>query len=110
MASSKRMREEKEVNRANKIDNRRGRTRYPQRPLVKHRQNISNRQLAWSRNARVMASKCVELVRVGCGNKRFAKLRRDFHRLAIQIEKALVKVAQLDRIKAIYLVNQTLPN
>ena len=58
-------------------------------------------ELRRSRNTRVMPSERVQPMRVGGGDQWFAKARRHPFRAAIRIEKALVKVAELNRIEAI---------
>ena len=49
-----------------------------------------------------MAAKSVEPMRVGGGDQWFAKARRHSFRAAIRIEQAYVKMAELDRVEAIY--------
>ena len=102
------MSKEKEVNRARKIDNRRGRTHDPARSTPQGRKDFFNRDLSWARDARVVAPKRVQLVRIRCGDKRFPKLRRFFHGSAVQIEKSFVKMTKLDRVEAIDLIEKTL--
>ena len=58
-------------------------------------------ELRRSGNTRVMPSERVQPMRIGGGDQWFAKARRHPFRAAIRIEKALVKVAVLDRIEAI---------
>ena len=48
-----------------------------------------------------MPSERVQPVRIGCGDQWFAKTPRHFFRATIRIEKALVKMTELDRIEAI---------
>src|SRR5207249_1436747 len=109
-ADSRRVREKEEVNRAGKIDNRRGRTDHPPRTVSQRCKNILNRQLIRSRDTRVMPAKRVQLVGVGRSDQRFAKLRGHFHRPAVQIEKAFVKVTKLDRIETIDLSKKPFAN
>ena len=52
-------------------------------------------------HARVMTSKSAELVCVGSRNQRFAKFFRYLRRVPIGIEKALVKMTELNRVEAI---------
>ena len=90
-----------EIDRAHQIAQAAGRTRQPKRAGAQGIEDTLDSELRRSRNARVMPSEGVQPVRIGGGDQWFAKARRHPFRAAIRIEKALVKVAQLNRIEAI---------
>ena len=52
----------------------------------------------------------MQLMRIGRCNQRFVEFRRDFHRAAIQVEHALVKMTELNRVEAIDFSQQSLPD
>src|SRR5438309_11501004 len=53
-----------------------------------------------------MTPESVQLVRVGSRDQRFAKLGGHFRSAPIWVEQSLVKMAELDRVKAIDLFKQ----
>ena len=69
--------------------------------LPERAQNRFDCHLGWARYAGVMSAESVEAMRIGGGEERFAVRDRDGSRPAIEIEPALVKMADLDRIEAI---------
>ena len=72
--------------------------------------NSFRRERRRSWHARVMTSKSAELVCVGSRNQRFAKFFRYLRRVPIGIEQALVKMTELNRVKAIDFIDQPFPN
>src|SRR6202022_1504936 len=54
-----------------------------------------------------MTAESVQLVRVGSRDQRFAESGRHFRRAPIWVEHSFVKMAELDRVKAIDLVEKT---
>ena len=54
-----------------------------------------------------MTPESVQLVRVGCRDQRFAKLGGHFRSAPIWVEQSFVKMAELDRVKAIDLFEKT---
>ena len=53
-----------------------------------------------------MVSESVQPVRIGSGDQRFPKPGRYFFRAAVQVEEALMKMAELYRVKAIHFCKQ----
>ena len=100
------MSKEKEIDRTNKIDNRRRRTDDPARSIHQRRENIFHRKLSWARDAGVVPSKRMQLVRIRRSYKRLTALPGHFHGPAVPIEKSLVKMTELDRVKGIDLVEK----
>src|SRR6202011_986080 len=64
-------------------------------------------QRRWARNACVITAESVQLVGVGSRDQRFVKLRGYFCRAPILVEQSFVKMAELDRVKAIDLFEKT---
>src|SRR5437016_11060398 len=54
-----------------------------------------------------MTPESMQLVRVGSGDQRFAKLSGHFCRAPIWVEQSFVKMTELDRVKTIDLVEKT---
>src|SRR5207244_13213339 len=82
-------------------------TRQAKRATTRSGKATLGRQSTRSRNARVMTSKRSQLMRVGSGDQRFAKLSGHFRRAPIWVEQSFVKVTELDRVKTIDLVEKT---
>ena len=106
-SKSERMRQEDPINRADKIDNRRRRTRYATRTRAEHSENIFDRQRGRPRNARVMTPEGMQLVRIRSSDQWFAKLSGHLRRTPIWIEQSFVEVTELDRVKTIDLIKKT---
>lgn len=69
--------------------------------LPERAQDRLDRHLGRARNAGIMRPESVEPMRIGGGKQRFAMRGRGCARPAIEIEPALVKMTDLDRIEAI---------
>jgi len=109
-ADSRWVSKEKEINRAGEISNRRRRTYDPARSIPQCRENVLHRELFWAWDACVVPSERMQLMRIRRSNKRFTELRGHFRGPAVQIEKSLVKMTELDRVKAIDLIDQSFAN
>ena len=101
------MREENEIDRAGKIDNRAGWACQPERAAPQTGEHIFRRQLELRRHTRIMAAESMQPMRVRCCDQRFAKFRRDRGRAAVRVQEAFVKMTKLDRVEAIDFRNQT---
>lgn len=108
-AKPDRMDEKEEINHAHEINRRRRWAYHLTRPAPESRKYILDRELAWTRNARVMTAKRVKLMSIRCGNQRFIILRGHFYRPAIQIEQSFMEMTKLDRIEAIDILQKPLP-
>ena len=101
------MGEKDEINRADKIDNRRRRTGQAKRPAPQTRENSLGRWVRQGGHARVMATERMQTMRVRCSNQWLTELLCDPGGTSVRVQESFVKVAILDRIEAIHLRNQS---
>src|SRR2546423_14106291 len=71
---------------------------------------MRGRQCNRARNRCVMTAEGVQTVGVGSGDQRFTKFPGDAGGAPVWIERAFVKMAKLDRIEAIDLLQQSRPD
>ncbi len=100
------MLEENEIKNVEQVTPARGRTGDAVWTLAQRAHQCLRVQLGWPRDAGVMGAEGLQAMRIGSREKRPAMGGRDFSRAAVQVEPALVKMAELDGVEAIHFLEK----